>query len=83
MAAQIEVPVGQLMDQASLAEDLDLDSFERLTLHMAVEIDFQVEFELDVGVVTTVGDFIDAVEAAQEQASNTVVSFRDVAAPDA
>lgn len=81
MATYVELPVEQLPDNASLAEDLDLDSFARLTLHMAVEIDFQVEFQVDVGVVITVGDFIDAVEAAMDQAADNVVAFRSIAEP--
>jgi acyl carrier protein len=64
MAAQVELPVERLTDQARLAEDLNLDSFERLTLHMAMEMECQAEFEPDDGVITTVGRMLDAIEAA-------------------
>jgi acyl carrier protein len=71
MAAQVDLPVERLPDQARLVEDLNLDSFERLTLHMAMEMECQVEFEPDDSVITTVGRMIDAIEAANAQAAIT------------
>jgi acyl carrier protein len=67
MASQLELPVEHLLDHARFAEDLNLDSFERLTLHMAMEMECQVEFEPDDSVITTVGRMIDAIEAANAQ----------------
>jgi acyl carrier protein len=64
MASQVELPVERLLDRARFAEDLNLDSFERLTLHMAMEMECQVEFEPDDSVITTVGRMIDAIEEA-------------------
>jgi acyl carrier protein len=55
------LPVECLPDDARLTEDLDLDSFERLNLHMALEEETGFEFDLDAAI-GTVGDLIEAVE---------------------
>jgi acyl carrier protein len=61
------MPVECVPDDARLSEDLDLDSFEKLNLHMALEEETGLEFELDAAIVT-VGQLIDAVEAQSDYA---------------
>jgi acyl carrier protein len=62
IAAYLYLPVESLPDDARLTEDLDLDSFEKLNLHMAVEEETGLEFEPD-DAIATVGQVIEAVEA--------------------
>jgi acyl carrier protein len=68
------MPVECLPDDARLSEDLDLDSFEKLNLHMALEEETGLEFELDAAIVT-VGQLIEAVEAQMWRNAREVLPF--------
>jgi acyl carrier protein len=68
------MPVECLPDDARLGEDLDLDSFERLNLHMALEEETGFEFELDATILT-VGQLIEAVEAQMWRHASEALPF--------
>jgi hypothetical protein len=50
MAAHLSLPVERLSDAARFAEDLELDSFKMLTLPIALEVDWSIEFENDPNI---------------------------------
>ena len=74
MAAHLGLPVERLSDAARFAEDLELDSFKMLTLPIALEVDWSIEFENDP-TFSAVGQLIDAVEAHRSRRANEVVPF--------
>jgi len=60
MAAHLGQPVEQLADDADLSVDLNLDSLERIFLHLALEQECGVEIEPDESIAT-VGGIIDSM----------------------
>ena len=82
MAAHLGLPVERLSDAARFAEDLELDSFKMLTLPIALEVDWSIEFENDP-TFSAVGQLIDAVEAHRSRRTNEVIPFtKQRQAPD-
>jgi acyl carrier protein len=70
MAAHLGQPIEQLADDADLSVDLNLDSFNRIFLHLALEQECGVEIEPDESI-TTVGGIIDSMLTVRPLTSRT------------
>jgi acyl carrier protein len=57
--------------------DLDLDSFKTITLHLALEVECGIELEPDDNI-STVGQLIDAMQAAKYCAPTQISTIRIV-----
>lgn len=62
IARQLKMPVERIVDRASLASDVGLDSLDHVALIMALEQHFRITIPDDVAVrCVIVGDLVDAV----------------------
>ena len=70
MAARLGLPVEKIVPEATLAEDLGLDSLDAVELAIAVERRFNIDVpEDELTKLKTVADMVALVEARAAQAA--------------